>query len=83
MVLYRMELFGPYGFFKVLYILLWYCLVMESQIWSFMACMIFCGLVWFSMVYANVFPCKVSNGPFWLCMVLYGLPQLCTIFVLV
>ena len=54
-------------------------MVMESLIWSFMVCMILCGLVWLSVVYyANVFPCKVSNGLVWLCMVL----QLCTIFVL-
>ena len=33
--------------------------------------------------YANVFPCKVSNGLVWLCLVLYDLTQLCTIFVLV
>ena len=46
--------------------------------------MILCGLIWFSIVYyANVFPCKVSNSLVWLCMVLYGLTQLCTIFVLV
>ena len=46
--------------------------------------MILCGLVWLSIVYSsNVFPCKVSNGLVWLCMVLYGLTQLCTIFVLV
>ena len=49
-----------------------------------MVCMILCGLVWFSIVYfANIFPCKVSNGLVWLCMVLYGLTQLCAIFVLV
>ena len=41
-------------------------------------------LVRFSIVYyANVFPCKVSNGLVWLCMVLYCLTQLCAIFVLV
>ena len=46
--------------------------------------LILCTLVWFSIVYyANVFPCKVSNGLVWLCLVLYGLTQLCTIFVLV
>ena len=49
-------------------------MVMESLIWSFMVCMI---------LYANVFPCKGLNGLVWLCMVLYGLTQLCTIFVLV
>ena len=60
------------------------CMVMESLIWSFIVCMILCGLVWLSKVYyANVFPCKVSNGLVCLCMVLYGLTQLCTIFVLV
>ena len=46
--------------------------------------MILWGLVWFSIVcYANVYPCKVSNGLVWLFIVLYGLTQLCTIFVLV
>ena len=59
-------------------------MVMESLMWSFMVCLILCGLVWLSEVYyANVFPCKVSNGFVWLFMVLYGLTQLCTIFVLV
>ena len=59
-------------------------MVMESPIWSFMVCMILCGLVRFSIVYnANVFSCKVSNGLVWLYMVLYGRTQLCTIFVLV
>ena len=48
-----------------------------------MVCMILGGLVWFSIVYANVFPCVVSNGLVWLCIVLYGLMQLCTIFVFV
>ena len=49
-----------------------------------MVCMLLCGLFWLSIVqYANVFPCKVSNGLVWLCMVLYDLTQLCTIFVLV
>ena len=44
--------------------------------------MILWGLVWFSIVYyANVFPCKVSNGLVWWYMVLYGLAHLCTIFV--
>ena len=82
--LYEMYLFCPLGSFKVLYSLEWYCMVMESLIWSFMVCMILCGLVWLSIVYyANVFPCKVSNGLVWLCTVLYGLTQLCTIFVLV
>ena len=73
-------MFGP----LVLYSLEWHCMVMENIIWSFMVCMIVCGLIWLSIVYyANVFPCKVSNGLVWLCMVLYGLTQLCTIFVLV
>ena len=58
-------------------------MVMGSPIWSFMVCMILNGLVWFSVVYANIFPCKVSNDLVWLCMVLYGLTQLCAIFVLV
>ena len=67
-----------------MYSLEWYCMVMESLIWNFMVRMILCGLVWFSIVYyAYVFPCKVSNGLVWLCMVLYDLTQLCTIFVLV
>ena len=32
-----------------------------------MECIILCGLVWFSIVLANVFlsPCKVSNGLVW------------------
>ena len=52
--------------------------------WYFIVCMILCGLIWFSIVYYdNVFPGKVSNGLVWVCMVLYGLTQLCTIFVLV
>ena len=56
----------------------------ESLIWSFMVCMILCGLVRFSIVYfANVFPFKVSNRLVWLYMILFGLTQLCTIFVLV
>ena len=42
--------------------------------------MVFYGmydLVWLSIVYyANIFPCKVSNGLVWLCLVLYGLTQL-------
>ena len=38
-----------------------------------------CGLVWFSIVYANAFPCKVTNGLNRICMVLYGLAHLCTI----
>ena len=46
-------------------------------------CMILCGLVWFSIAYAHVFPCKVSNCLVWLSMVLYSLTQLCTIFVLI
>ena len=51
---------------------------------SDMVCMILCGLVWLSIVYyANVFPCKVSNGLVWLCTDLNSLTQLCTIFVLV
>ena len=83
MVLYGMEMFGPFGSFKVLYILEWYCMFMGSLIRSFIVCMMLCGLVWFSKVYANVFSCKVSNGLVWLCMVLYHLTQLCTIFVLV
>ena len=59
-------------------------MVMENLIWAFMVCMILCALVWFSIVYyANIFPCKVLNGLFWLYMVLYGLTQLCIIFVLV
>ena len=78
-----MEFFGPKGSFKVLYSVLWHSLVMESLIRSFMTCMILFGLVWFSIVYTNIFPCKVSNGLVWLCMVLYGLMQLCTIFWLV
>ena len=49
--------------------------------------MVFYGmydLVRLSIVYyANVFPCKVSNSLVWLFMVLKGLMQLCTIFVLV
>ena len=56
----------------------------ESLIWSFMVCTILCGLVRFSIVYYdNVFPCKVSNGLVWLYIILFGLMQLCTIFVLV
>ena len=47
-----------------------YCMVMKSLIWSFMVCMILCGLVWFSIAYANVFPCKVSNC---LVFIMYGL----------
>ena len=59
-------------------------IIEERCVWSFIACMILCGLVRFSIVYnANVFPCKVSSGLVWLCTVLYGLTQLCTIFVLV
>ena len=43
-----------------------------------------CDLVWFGIVYySNEFPCKVSNDLVWICVVLYGLTQLCTIFVLV
>ena len=80
----RNGIVGPEGSFNVLNSLKWNCMVMESLIWSFMVCMIVCGLIWLSIVYyANVFPCKVSNGLVWLCMVLYGLTQLCTIFVLV
>ena len=59
-------------------------MVMKSLIWYFMVCMILGSLVWVSIVYyTNVFPCKVSNGLVSLCVVLYGLTQRCTIFVLV
>ena len=81
MVSYIVELFAHLGSFKVLYILEWYCMFMGSLIRSFIVCMMLCGLVWFSKVYANVFSCKVSNGLVWLWVVLYGLTQLCTIFV--
>ena len=67
-----------------MYSLEWCFMAMESLMWSFMLCMILCGFIWFSIVYyANVFPCKVSNCLVWLCLVLYGLTQLCTFFVLV
>ena len=80
----RNGIVGPEGSFKVLNSLEWNCMLMECLIWSFMVCMILCGLVRFSVVYySNVFPCKVSNGLIRLYMVLYGLTQLCTIFVLV
>ena len=82
MIIYGMEMFGPFGSFKVMDSLEW-CF-MESLMWSFMVCMILCGIIWFSIVYyANIFPCKVSNGLVWLYMILYGLTQLSTIFVLV
>ena len=77
MVMYGMELL-------VLSSQEWNSVVMESLIWSFIVCMILSGLVRFSIVYyANIFPCKVSNGLVWLYMILYGLTQLSTIFVLV
>ena len=63
--------------------LCWYCMVMESLTWLLMVCMILRGLVWFSKPYVNVFPWKVLNCIACLCMVLYGLTQLCTILVLV
>ena len=47
---------------------------MDGLVWSCLVCIVF---------YANIFPCKVSNALFWLFLVLYGLTQLCTIFVLV
>ena len=47
-----------------------------------MVCLILCDFVWFIIVYyANICPCKVSNGLVWLCMFLCV--QLFTIFVLV
>ena len=47
-----------------------YCMVMESRMWSVIVCMILCGLIWFSIVYAYVFLCKVSNDLVWLRFVL-------------
>ena len=60
-------------------------MVMESLIWSFMACMILCGLVWFSIVYyANVFPFRsqmVLFGYMWSCMALRSYAQFLCLFL--
>ena len=77
---YRDELFGPQESSKVLYSLKWYCMVMGSLIWSFMACMILYGLVWFSIVYATIFPYKVSNGLLRSCMALRSYVQFLCLF---